>query len=352
MAGTSVDGIDASIVITNGEDIKRTCHALTIPYDTATRENIFAAFKNPHADHSALARAIAEDHAKAAETLIAQSGVTPELIGFHGQTIFHDPQQQISRQIGDAQYIADRLGCSVVHECRQNDLKGGGQGAPIAPIYHQALARITQLEYPLAIVNIGGISNITLLAENDILLGFDSGPGNALIDDAIRMKHNLPFDRDGLVAAEGWPDMNIVNTILEGAFFQQKGVKSLDRIGLYQLVRMDLMEDLSFADLMATLTQLTATSIKRGISLNHPSVKNIIIGGGGRLNSCLLAMLKNETNNIVVSSFDDHGIDGCFIEAEMMAYIAMRSYYNLPFTFPQTTGIVMPQSGGVLVEPS
>ena len=355
MAGTSVDGIDAAIITSDGQHVVRTGFGLTTSYEHATRDAIFRAFDDPFDVDDDLAERIARDHARAAEMLIAESGVMPDLIGFHGQTIYHAPQDGVSLQIGDAHYLAGRLGIPVVHQFRQHDLHHGGQGAPLAPIYHQALMDELHLHQPAAMVNIGGISNASI-RDGDKLIGLDLGPGNALMDDLAQTYLNSPYDEGGQLAAQGQADEACVKRCLAHPFFQIKGPKSLDRKGLYELIPITEISALSPQDQMATLARITASSIVSGILLNAPKVKEILICGGGSFNPVLMAMIQDEAKGIRVSRMEDHRLndmelDSRFIEAELIAYLAARSCLDLPITFPQTTGVDQPRSGGVFTRP-
>lgn len=355
MAGTSVDGIDAALLFTNGEVIERSQHALTTAYDPATKAAIFNAFEQPHQDHQALSLRIAQDHARACEMLIAQSGITPQLIGFHGQTIFHDPAKKLSIQLGDGAYLANRLEVQLVYDFRQNDLAAGGQGAPLAPIYHASLLGHMKLGLPSAMVNIGGISNASIW-DGVNLLGFDTGPGNALMDDAMRAFDGSEFDKNGEMASLGEPDHDLINEMIAHPYFKKRGAKSLDRLELREFVLNDDLAKLSHHDQMATLTYFTAKTIVGGIALNMPSpLKNLVMTGGGSLNSSLIKAIKAEAEKTIkgmaVSRMEDHGMDSRFIEAELMAFLAVRHLRGLPLTFPQTTGVDAPQTGGVMVLP-
>lgn len=358
MAGTSVDGIDAALVMTDGQAITRTPFAVTLPYADETRGAIFALLDAPQ-DHfhqsqdsidPALELMIARDHANACNAIIAESGITPQLVGFHGQTIFHDPDHGISIQLGNADELARELGCPVVHSFRQADLKAGGQGAPLAPIYHQAILAELALPLPSAMVNIGGISNISL-AQDGQLIGFDSGPGNALMDDAMRKYDGSSCDVDGYLAASGTPDQAKVDAVLAHEYFQHTGPKSLDRMGLYQLINGHGFEQLAPADQLASLTLLTARSIIDGLRRNVSMVHHLVVCGGGGLNPTLMAMIKDAAANISVLRMEDLGGDSRFIEAELMAYLAARSHQGLPITFPGTTGVATPQTGGLIARP-
>ncbi len=353
MAGTSVDGIDAALIYSNGTSIRRTGHGLTTSYEPTTRDAIFQAFDTPHAVDSGLALLIARDHARAAEMLIAESGLMPDIISFHGQTIYHAPDDGVSIQLGDAGYLAQRLGVQVAYQFRQRDIAHGGQGAPLAPIYHQGLMQAMGLELPAAMVNIGGISNASIW-DGTRLIGLDLGPGNALMDDLAQQYLGKPYDEHGVLAQRGKPDMALVHDALNHKFFTVKGPKSLDRRGLHDIIPMDRLAALSPPDHMASLVMITAMCITRGISLNTPDTSNVVICGGGSFNPTLMTAIQQLSGNMRITQMEDHmlagmPLDSRFIEAELMAYLAARSYHDMPITFPETTGVSAPQCGGVWV---
>ena len=354
MAGTSVDGIDAALIWSNGEAITRSNFAETVPYHPQTRSAIFAAMKTPHQIDPKLANWVARDHAHAVERVMVKSGIMPDLIGFHGQTVFHDPDHGISLQIGDAQYMADRIAAPVVHQFRQNDLAAGGQGAPLAPIYHRMMMDELNTNLPAAMVNIGGISNISLW-DGKTLTGFDSGPGNALIDDAMMRLMNTPMDENGQLAKTGQVDHGFIDGTLRHGFFHQKGAKSLDRAALYDWIDLAPLQTQEAKDQLASLTALTAASIIQGIKTNCDDIKEIIITGGGCHNPVLMGMITDQAKThglqAKVSRLDDLGFDSRFTEAELMAVLAARHYFDLPITFPDTTGVGEPLSGGIIAMP-
>ena len=354
MAGTSVDGIDATLIWSDGETTTRSPFAETVPYHPQTRAAIFTAMKTPNQIDPNLANWVARDHAHAVERVMVKSGVMPDLIGFHGQTVFHDPDNGISLQIGDAQYMADRIAAPVVHQFRQNDLAAGGQGAPLAPIYHRMIMDELNINQPAGMVNIGGISNISLW-NGKTLTGFDSGPGNALIDDAMMRLMKTPMDENGQLAKTGQVDHGFIKASLQHEFFHQKGVKSLDRAALYDWIDLAPLNPLEAKDQLASLTALTAASIIQGVKTNCDNFQSIIITGGGCHNPVLMGMIKDYAQThcpeAKVTRLDDHGFDSRFTEAELMAVLAARHYYDLPITFPDTTGVGEPLSGGMIAMP-
>ena len=346
MAGTSVDGIDASLVLTDGERLERTGFHETFPMRPETRAAIFAAFEQPDPMDTHLARLVAEDHAAAAKSLIAQAGITPELIGFHGQTILHAPEAGRTIQIGDAQLLADTLGIDVIYDFRSRDMAEGGQGAPLAPVYHRAIIDALGLRLPVAVVNIGGITNVTRW-DGKTLSGFDTGPGNGLMDAAMRERTGRGFDEDGRIARAGTPDDDWIRAALRHPFFTQAPPKSLDRKALDAMFRPDALNTSDLADALATLTALTAESLAMGLMAIAPRPASVILAGGGAANPTLVNMIR-QALPLEVTMMEDHGLDSSMIEAELMAFLAMRSRRGLPISFPGTTGVARPISGGRL----
>lgn len=344
MAGTSVDGIDASIIRTDGEafiPLRLNHHQ---PYRDETKAAIFAAMKNPDQNHDALTLMIAEDHADTARALIEQAGVTPSLIGFHGQTIHHDPAGGRSLQCGDAAHLARALGLPVASDFRLADMAAGGQGAPLAPVYHQAVINDLELALPAAIVNIGGISNITIW-DGETLKGYDTGPGNGLMDQLARDHLGQDYDHDGAMAAAGKPDHGWVNAVLDLPYFSRPAPKSLDRDDLFGWVEV-IPPPAEPQDRMASYLALTAASIIRATSgLGH-----LLITGGGARNPALMAMIR-DLAPCPVTCLDDHGRDGDFLESELMAFLAARVERGLALTFPTTTGVTAPTTGGKITAP-
>ena len=346
MSGTSVDGIDAALVFTDGEHLKRSEHAITMPYSSATRDAIFEALEEKNSDRATLDKMIAEDHAKVAEVLIKQSGIKPELIGFHGQTLLHQPRKK-SIQAGDAVLLAERLGIAVAYDFRSADIEAGGEGAPLAPIYHRLLIEQEGAPLPAAIANIGGITNITIW-NGEELRGFDTGPGNALMDALARESLGKDYDEGGGLGAQGTPDEDWLERILEEGFFASTEPKSLDRATVLEWGA--TLKSTNPADRMASFTALSARSLAKIVTAAR--VKHLFLSGGGVHNPLLMKMLKtcleehaSPAPQIAILAHAD------FIEAELMGFLAMRCRLGLPITFPNTTGVASPMSGGKIAEP-
>ncbi len=346
MSGTSVDGIDVALIETDGERALGFGPALTVPYSDEVRRLIRAVFgaETPNEATRAAERAVTDAHIEAVRHAAAVHQIalsSLDVVGFHGQTITHRPEKQLTWQIGDGEALAKALGVKVVNDLRRADIAAGGQGAPLVPVYHAALAR--DLGRPLAVVNIGGIANVTWIGADDSLLAFDTGPGNGPIDDWCVRRAGTRFDQDGAFAAAGKVDRARLERFSEHRFFARKPPKSLDR-GDFN----DAWADgLSVADGAATLTRGTARAI--ALAARHfpePATQWIVAGGGAR-NPTLLRAIAEETRVPVVTA-DSLGWNSDAIEAQAFGFLAVRSLRGLPITFPTTTGVGRPLTGGRL----
>ncbi|HEY5238395.1 MAG TPA: anhydro-N-acetylmuramic acid kinase [Rhizomicrobium sp.] len=355
MSGTSLDGVDAALLDTDGEGVAVPGPALTAPYDSETRGLLRAALDAareveagapvPYSIRVA-ERRLTEVHAEAVHALLAKAELAArdvDLIGFHGQTILHRPEQRWTWQIGDGELLARLTGIDVVNDFRSADVKAGGQGAPLVPLYHAALAReATRIVPPVAVVNIGGVANITYISGGEIL-AFDTGPGNAPIDDWAQKHAGLPLDENGALAASGRVDGDVLAQMLDHDFFARRPPKSLDRMDF----GMEAVAHLSPADGAATLTAFTAATIARAREHFPDPATMWIVCGGGRHNATLMRELRARVNADVLSA-EDAGWRGDFIEAEAFAYLAARSVQGLPLSLPTTTGVQQPMAGGKL----
>jgi anhydro-N-acetylmuramic acid kinase len=365
MSGTSMDGIDVAMIETDGMSIVRRGPSLELPYDAAFRRKLARALEDAKSiekreerpgNLEAVESDLTERHANAFQQFLADNEIDPSsiaAIGFHGQTVLHRPEKGLTVQIGDGQRLADLTGIPVVYDLRANDMAHGGQGAPLVPVYHQALAAGLDANSggggSIAFVNIGGISNVTFLASNQNPVAFDSGPGNALIDQWVQQNAGIPFDDGGRIASEGAVDEEIVERCLAMPFFAKRPPKSLDRNDFSP----DLVAGLELADGARTLAAITARSIFASADHAPSEPKTWIICGGGRKNAILLNHLRAlaEAKGARVIVAEDAGLDGGSTEAEAWAYLAVRSLKGLPITFPETTGVTAPVTGGVLVTP-
>ena len=343
MSGTSIDGIDASFVFTDGKTLNRTNYNSFTPYKKNTVRLIKKILENPEKEiknfelTNHLSLQISLEHALASQKLINKSKIKPEIIGFHGQTVFHNPSKHISIQLGDPYLLSKMLKTKVVYQFRKADLINNGQGAPIAPIYHKEIINKLNIEHPAVIVNIGGISNLTYIDKRK-LIGFDTGPGNNYMDFFMQNNFNKSFDNKGLYSKLGTPNHDLIKKFCDDVFFKETPPKSLERSKLFenQIYKQILLLDP--LDSMATLCLLTAETIKKGFQLLPKKVKTTIIVGGGQ-NNCFLINQLEKTLNSKVYSAKSLNLPGNFIEAELIAFLAARRIYNLPSTFPTTTGV-------------
>jgi len=271
---------------------------------------------------------------------------TCDLIGYHGQTIYHNPQNKTSIQLGDPKKLANLLKRDVVFNFRSNDLAHGGQGAPLAPVYHQLIIEKLNFKLPSCVLNIGGVSNVTYW-DGENLIGFDTGPGNALMDDYMKSKLNKNFDKDGKVASKGKPINTEIKSFLQHDFFKEPPPKSLDKLSFIIPYKELIKKKYSIYDTMATLVDYTAESIAASFEMLPKPVDSILITGGGYRNLYLMDRLKDKLR-IKIFNEKQLGINFDYIEAELIAFLSARSIYKLPFTFPKTTGVLKPTSGGDL----
>ncbi len=292
-------------------------------------------------------------HAKVTNEAIKEVNSNIDIIGFHGQTIFHSAKEMVSKQLGDGKLLSQETKKKVVYDFRQNDLKNGGEGAPLAPIFHKLISEKIKVEPPLCIINLGGIANITSIESGEILdLGSqDIGPGNCLIDEWIKKNTNKKYDKDGLIAKSGKKDILILNQALDNHDnLKKKNILSYDTKDF----DLSFVRGLSLEDGAATLTEFTGKLLAEA-TLNYISKlktkpKKILVCGGGRKNSTLINCLKDNMNiGNLVENIDNFGVDGDFIESQAFAYLAIRSFLNLPISFPKTTGCKHPSTGGKLV---
>jgi len=344
MSGTSVDGVDVAVIETDGEQVSSFGDFLTVPYADDVRRQIRRAFgaEQPNDATAAAERAVTEAHVEAVKRWSRETGTTlstVDVVGFHGQTITHRPERRFTWQIGDGAALARATGVKVVSDLRIADVKAGGQGAPLVPVYHAALAH--DLPRPLAVVNIGGVGNVTWIGADGSLLAFDTGPGNGPIDDWSMRRAGLRFDRDGALAASGKVDRGRVERFSEHRYFAVKPPKSLDR-GDFN----DMWADgLSVADGAATLTRGTARAIALAARHFPIPVAQWVVSGGGARNPTLLKAIAEEVRGKVVTA-DSLGWNGDALEAQAFAFLAVRSLRGLPITFPGTTGAPRAMTGG------
>jgi anhydro-N-acetylmuramic acid kinase len=352
MSGTSLDGVDAAWLETDGQTIRKTAPAITLHYEDSLRAdlrhllNIAPALAPTDPRLLSAERRLTEDHAMA----IALLARPAQLIGFHGQTILHAPDAQKTWQTGDAALLARLTRTPVIHDFRSNDVQNGGQGAPLVPLFHAALAE--NLQKPLIIVNIGGVANLTYLGPNGEILACDTGPGNGPLDDWIFAHTGQPYDEDGKIAENGHARQDRLALLLSHPFFAKPAPKSLDRLTFSALVA-EATNNLSLDDGAATLAAFTAAAIATAINLVAPTGRPVrmLVCGGGRKNRAIMSRLQKRVE-APVEPVESAGWDGDALEAQCFAYLAVRSYLGLPLSLPTTTGVKTPMTGGVLVHPT
>jgi anhydro-N-acetylmuramic acid kinase len=353
MSGTSMDGIDAAILDTDGESVVAFGPTRFEPYGYEMRAKLRSAIEHAAAmpaagplptEIAALERELTQAHARAVAALLADAGLKSEdidVIGFHGQALVHRPDRRMTLQIGSGPLLAQATAIDVVNDFRTADVRAGGQGAPLVPIYHAALAKDRA---PVAVLNIGGVANVTFIARDGSLIAFDTGPGNAPIDDWALKYTGKPVDEAGAIAARGRVNENVVTRLLQSDFFAKPAPKSLDRMDF----SLEMARNLNVEDGAATLTAFTARAIAKARDHFPEIALTWIVCGGGRHNPVMMRELRAALGAATVIAAEDAGWRGDFIEAEAFAYLAARSLRGLPISFPTTTGVRRPMSGGTL----
>lgn len=342
MSGTSQDGIDASMIKTDGKEATEIIAHHSVPYPNDLKLALKAVFKDPSSIVS-VERNITNLHKDAIDQLLSKANYQAsdvDIIGFHGQTIYHDPFERLTWQVGDGALLACKTGIPVICDFRRHDIACGGQGAPLAPIYHQAIAKKAGITDPVVFVNIGGVSNITYI-DNDQMIAFDTGPGNGLIDDYVLEHCHKDYDENGAIAAKGTVNETQLSILLDHPFFKAPPPKSLDRYSFDS----DPIQTLAPEDAVATLTAFTTKAIAAAEPFLAKQPSNWYVTGGGRHNLTLMQQLECGVHG-KVSSIEDLGVNGDMVEAEAFAYMAVRSLHRMPITFPGTTGVKEPMFGG------
>ena len=369
MSGTSLDGVDVSIIESNG--INEYCVILDDYFEYSSkinkevikvRENISTIedLKSYQKEINALEKDLTLFHAEVVDKTIKKVKKNVDIIGFHGQTIFHDPEKKFTKQLGDGRLLSQLSKKEVVYDFRKNDLINGGQGAPLTPIFHNVLAnkihKVYNLEFPINILNVGGISNVTTTVnEKDLdhvskIYAYDIGPGNCLIDDWIRKNSRKNFDKDGLIARSGKTDDLILNQALENFASKFDYNKSLD------IKDFDIFfaKGLSLENGAATITNFTAELIAEGIRHVENKIKtnksNWLVCGGGRKNKYLLESIEKNFKELELKPIENYKVNGDFVESQAFAFLAIRSLKNMPISFPNTTRCKKPLTGGILVK--
>jgi anhydro-N-acetylmuramic acid kinase len=358
MSGTSMDGVDVALIETDGEEITAFGPSMMRPYGEAERDLLLGALDDAaslsgrDARPGILAAAetlVTQSQAQAVKALMNEHRLNADdigVIGFHGQTVLHRPEAGLTVQLGDGPRLADMTGIDVVYDFRAADMAAGGQGAPFVPAYHRALVERSQIPRPAVIVNLGGVANVTFVGADGELTAFDTGPGNALIDDWMMEKMGEPRDEDGALAATGLADRARLEQMLSNPFFLRKPPKSLDRRDF----TIAAVQGLNAADGAATLTAFTAASLVCSLAHFPDTPAVFVLCGGGTHNATLVEALHTLWGGRIELA-DDLGWNADAIEAQAFAYLAVRSLRKLPLSFPGTTGVPEPTTGGVHARP-
>jgi anhydro-N-acetylmuramic acid kinase len=360
MSGTSMDGIDVALLRTDGDALVERGPFLGVAYDPQFRGQLKLALEQAKAIRKreerpgelvAIERELTLRHASAVREFLTKNDLEPgdiDVIGFHGQTVLHRPDEALTVQIGDGTLLARETGISVVYDMRASDMTHGGQGAPLVPAYHAALAkRLGNAKLPVCFVNIGGISNLTYIGADGAIIAYDSGPGNTLIDQWVETHAGIPFDQGGMIASEGRVIGELADRYLENPFFTAQKRRSLDRNDFLPPAG----HEAELADGARTLAYVAAASIIKSAGHLPVMPRLYVICGGGRLNRTLMKDLVElaARQNAGAISAEEASYDGDAMEAEAWAYLAVRSLEGLPLTFPGTTGARQAVSGGILV---
>ena len=359
MSGTSCDGIDASIIKSDGENELHLIGNQFLPYDEKIKLkirslkekiNLTIDLEKNQLEINSLEKEITFLHAKIVNLIIEKYEIDKSkinIVGFHGHTIFHSFKQKKTKQIGDGKLLAQLNNLNVVNNFRENDINNGGQGAPLVPIFHKLLQIKLKLKIPLLFVNIGGISNLTYLGNDKKIVSFDTGPGNFLMDKILQLKskNKFQFDKDGTIAFTGSVDKNILDSYLNDPYYDSLPPKSLD-VNDFNL---SPVRGLSLEDSVATLSELTSLTIVNALNFFNTKPKKIILCGGGRKNKYIFERIK-KLSNISTNNIDEYKINGDFIESQAFAYLAIRSFLKKPISFPSTTGVERPTTGGDFIK--
>jgi anhydro-N-acetylmuramic acid kinase len=363
MTGTSLDAVDMAVLETDGEEILGLGPAGEKKLDPAARALIEAAIGDAlrlkagdptPASFAPAAAAIAAEHVAAGDAFMAKHRILPQdldVIGLQGQTVLHappGPDRPAGRtiQLVDAHAVASGLGVPTVYDLRSDDVAAGGQGAPLAPVYHAALVRYSNLHTPTAVLNLGGVANVTLVRADGTLEAFDTGPANGMIDLLVQDRTDKRFDEGGALARAGEVNERVLNAYLDHPYFRTHGPKSLDRFDF----PLNRVVSLSLQDAAATLTAFAAEAVWRGVQMCSEIPLRLVVCGGGRWNPALMDAIR-ERVALPVLTAEDVDWRGDSIEAEAFAYLGARAYLGLPISFPGTTGVPAPMTGGRIALP-
>lgn len=357
MSGSSLEGITASAVVTDGIDVYEELRSVNIPYDDDIRERLQKLqgcrpeeSEELQAEFKLLDTDITLAHAEVAKDVMDFIDVKPDVVGFHGHTVLHLPQERFTYQLGNGQMLADCLQTRVVNRFGNADLAAGGQGAPLTPSFYAALVNEKEYEKPVAVLNIGGISEITWLGSNGEMLAFDVGPGNAPVNDWVSRHGGMHMDYDGKLAVTGQIHHKVLNNLLRHKFFAKVPPKSIDRDIFKD--KLEHLEGLSLEDGAATATAFIAEAVAYSMALYLPQMpRQVIVCGGGAKNPTLVRFIRQRLAGVEIKTAAEIGCRADTLEAQAIAYLAVRRLYRLPITFPATTGVSEPTVGGELWEP-
>ena len=363
MSGTSGDGVDVSIISSDGVDQYSEIINKYFKYDQKIYKNLHKLrakilksndLKKNVNEISNLEREITLFHAKIVNNILEFTNKNIDFIGFHGQTIYHNPSEKVSKQIGDGNLLSQLTKKKVIYNFRQNDIKNGGEGAPLAPVFHRLIVNQKKIKLPVCILNIGGIANVTVIGghEKNNFSSRDLGPGNCLIDEWIRNNTKNNFDNDGEIASRGTINQLILNQALDN--FDNRPNQTTLSFDTKDF-SLGFVRGLSIEDGAATLTDFTGriigTELLSFLSEERERLWKVLVCGGGRKNTTLIKKIKNKIpKNLSIHSIDEYGIDGDYVESQAFAYLAIRSFLKLPITFPSTTGCKEPCTGGLIVK--
>ena len=363
MSGTSGDGVDASVISSDGIGDYNEVINKYFKYDHKIRENLhnlrdkilkFDDLKKNENEINILEREITLSHAKIVNEILKLTDRKIDFLGFHGQTIYHNPLEKISKQIGDGKLLSQLTKKTVIYDFRQNDIKNGGEGAPLTPLFHSLIVKKKKIELPVCILNIGGIANVTLISQynENNLLSRDLGPGNCLIDEWVRNNTKDKFDNNGDIAKKGKTNKLILNQALDN--FENRTNQSILSFDTKDF-SLGFVRGLSLEDGAATITDFTGTVIAhellRFLSKEQDKFWKVLVCGGGGKNLTLIKKIQNQLpKNFSLQNINTFGVDGDYVESQAFAFLAIRSFLKLPISFPSTTGCKKPSSGGVITE--
>ena len=363
MSGTSGDGVDASVINSDGKGHYKVLINKYFKYSDEISKNIYKLKRNINkiddvkkfsTEINDLERKITLFHSNVVSSFTKNEDIIIDLIGFHGQTILHNPKNKYSKQLGNGNLLSQLSKKKVIYNFRQNDLLKGGEGAPLSPIFHQIIVKEKKIDLPVCILNIGGISNLTLIKDlkEENLISKDIGPGNCLIDEWIRRNKRGNYDKNGEIASQGNTNKLILDQALDD--FENIPAKTINSFDVNDF-EINFLRGLDLEDGASTITDFTshiiASKLLATISKYNQKISKVILCGGGKKNKTLIERIKRDSHNkLKFETTDDYGVDGDFVESQAFAYLAIRSFLKLPISFPNTTGCELPSTGGILAK--